>query len=137
MTYAKWWIDKWHVSFFVLKIFSQLIFIFPINLPKFCKFPFSNCSECSYSNWPGCIYIYIYDMNILISVYANCIESIYSDLGGLVAWYLKRWSEFDSQLGLVLSTVNSFQLMIKFFKFESGIYIYDNINFITEYQIRK
>ena len=27
---------------------------------------------------------HIYDTSILISVHANCIESIYADLGGLV-----------------------------------------------------
>ena len=32
---------------------------------------------------------HIYDTSILISVYANCTDSIYVDLGGLVVWYLK------------------------------------------------
>ena len=35
------------MSFFALKIFSKSIFICPINLPKICKFPSSNCSGCS------------------------------------------------------------------------------------------
>ena len=41
------WNDIWHVSLLMLKIFSQSIFICPINLPKFCKFPSSNCSGSS------------------------------------------------------------------------------------------
>ena len=42
------WNVIWHVSFFlVLKLFSLSIFICPINLPKFCKFPISNCTGCS------------------------------------------------------------------------------------------
>ena len=56
----------------------------------------------------------------MISVHANFIDSIYAYLGGLVVWYLKRWPGFDSQPGLVLSTVNSFQLMINFFCFISS-----------------
>ena len=55
---------------------------------------------------------HIYDKSILISVHANSIDSIYADLGGLVVWYLKRWPGFNSQPGLILSAVNSFQLII-------------------------
>ena len=39
----------------------------------------------------------IYDINIVMSVHSNCIDSIYADLGGLVVWYLKWWPELDFQ----------------------------------------
>ena len=59
------------------------------------------------------------------------------DLDGLLVWYLKRGHGFNSQPRLVLSTVNSFQLMIfKIFN-QSSIYIFAPINFLTENQIRK
>ena len=59
------------------------------------------------------------------------LSSIYTYLGCLVVWYLKRWSGFDSQPGLVLSTVNSFQSKIPLFNFYSSIYIFA-INFLKE-----
>ena len=49
--------------------------------------------------------------------HGNCIDIIYADLGGLVVWYVKRLPGFNSQPVLVLSTVNSFQLMILVFQF--------------------
>ena len=55
---------------------------------------------------------YIYNVSSLISVHWNCIDSIYADPNGLVVWYLKREPGFDSQLEIVLSTVNFFQLII-------------------------
>ena len=59
------------------------------------------------------------------------LSSIYTYLGFLVVWYLKRWPGFDSQPGLVLSTVNSFQSKILFFSFYSNIYIFA-IHFLIE-----
>ena len=40
---------EWYMecAFFVLKIFWQSIFMFPIDKIKFCKFHSSNCSGCS------------------------------------------------------------------------------------------
>ena len=60
--------------------------------------------------------LHIYDISNLIFVHWNCIDSTYKNLGGLVVWYLKRWSEFDSQQVSILSTVNYLQLMIYFWK---------------------
>ena len=79
---------------------------------------------------------YVCDISSLISVHSNCIDSIYTDLCGLVVWYLKRLPGLNSKSGLVLSTVNSFQLMIQFCNFWSNIYIFA-IYFLTEYQIRE
>ena len=70
-----------------------------------------------------------YNTGILISVHANCIYTIYAELGGLVVWYLKRRPGFNSQPGLVLSAVNSF--LIK------HVHIFALINVCIEYQIRK
>ena len=46
------------------------------------------------------------------SVHSSCIDSMYVDIGGLVVWYLKRWPGFDFEPELVLSIVNSYQLII-------------------------
>ena len=36
------WNDVWYMSFSVLKILSEFIFIFPINLPNFVSFSVQN-----------------------------------------------------------------------------------------------
>ena len=43
---SKWQICETPNNVFVLKIFLQSIFICPINLTKFCKFPSSNSTGC-------------------------------------------------------------------------------------------
>ena len=43
---SKWQIYETPNNVFVLKIFLQSIFVRPINLTKFCKFPSSNCTGC-------------------------------------------------------------------------------------------
>ena len=82
------------------------------------------------------IFIYMIP-NIVTSVHASTIDSIYADLGGLVVWYLKKWPGFNSQSGLILPPVNCFQSIINFSIFNKQSCIFALVNFLTEYQIRK
>ena len=101
------WNDIWHV-FFVLKTFSQSIFKCPINLPKFCKFPSSNCSACS---------VRLQDPvnNIFFNLRRICFFWIYATI-------------VYSKLLPITDLV--FQFLIK----HLHIFL---INFLTEYQTRK
>ena len=70
------------------------------------------------------IYIYIYISFIFVwylFIHSNCVDSIYTYLGGLAIWYLKRWGDLGSILSHVIAVYSKlfpikdpvFQFLIK------------------------